>query len=96
MENGLIFLMLLLGCLILINLIATYIIFNTFFKVKERRAYQLIFVWVIPFIGAIFAVYINREDYFEEQRLKKVGNNLNISESEAIGMGASAGHQGGR
>lgn len=77
------------GSLIFLNLCAMYIVFHTYFEVKERRLYQVLFIWLIPFIGALFAIIINREDYFEERRLKKVGNNSNITDSEAVTMASS-------
>lgn len=77
--------------LVILNVIASYIVRNTHFEVKERRTYQLIFVWLLPFIGAIFAIMINREDYFADRKLKKVGNNSNISETQAVNIGSSVG-----
>lgn len=82
------------GSCFLLNTLATYIVLNTYFEVKERRTYQILFVWLLPYIGAIFAVFISREDYFENRRLKKVGNNSNISESQAVNMASSVNHSG--
>lgn len=57
----------LLGFLILLNAVASYIVCKTYFEVKARKVYQLVFVWLIPFIGATLAIYLNRESWFEEE-----------------------------
>lgn len=80
---------LLAGSLIVFNCVGMYVVFQTYFEVKERRLYQVLFIWLVPFIGATLAIYINREDYFEDRRLKKIGNNSNITDSEAINMASS-------
>jgi hypothetical protein len=41
---------------------ACSVIFTTYYEVKERRFYQLIFVWVLPLFGAITVILINREN----------------------------------
>jgi hypothetical protein len=90
LENGSLYILIGIGvALVILNSIASYVILHTHFEVKERRTYQLIFVWVLPFLGAIFAILINREvvfsilinreDYFADRRLNKVGNNSNIT-----------------
>lgn len=81
---------------VLLNLIATYIVLNTYFEIKERKIYQIFFVWLVPFIGSILAIAINREDYFREKHKKQVGNNSNISHSDAVDHAISADHHGGR
>lgn len=92
MEGGSFYILIgITSVLIILNVIASYFILNTHFEVKERRTYQLLFVWGLPFIGAVFAILINREDYFADRRLKKVGNNPNISETQAVNMGSSVG-----
>jgi hypothetical protein len=97
LENGsLITLIVIAASLLVLNLIATYIVLNTHFEVKKRRLYQLLFIWLLPYLGGLFAILINREDYFEERRLKKVGNDSNISESDATSMAVGADHHGGR
>lgn len=73
-----------LGFIVLLNVGASYIVCKTYFEVKARKKYQLLFIWLIPFIGAALAIYVNRESWFEEQRLDKIGNHSNISNSEAI------------
>jgi len=97
MENEMFYVLLaIFVSLLILNGIATFVILNTYFKIKERRIYQILFVWLLPYIGGIFAIYINLEDYFHEKRLNKVGNNSNISDSDAVNMGSSVGHHGGR
>ena len=75
------------GILFILNCIATYIVWNTYFEVKERRKYQTLFIWLVPLIGSFMTIYINREDYFAEKNKLKIGNNPNITDSQAIGMG---------
>lgn len=72
------------GIIIIFNVIATYIVFNTYFEVKERKQYQIIFVWCIPFFGATLAIYLNREEYFKNKRKKKIGNLTAISNDDAV------------
>ncbi len=69
--------------LLVLNLIATYVILNTHFEVKERRLYQLLFAWLLPCVGGLLVIFINLEDYFEERRRKKIGNDGRMSDSQA-------------
>lgn len=63
---------------ILLNLYACYVILTTYFEVKERRYYQIIFVWLLPLIGPITAIYINREDRLVPKPKRQVGNDTSI------------------
>ena len=97
MESALLYIVITLTVVaIILNSIATYVVINTYFEIKERRTYQIIFIWLIPFIGSILAIGINREDYFREKHKKQIGNNSNISHSEAIDHAIAADHHGGR
>lgn len=97
MESALLYIVIALVVIaIILNLIATYIVVNTYFEIKERETYQIIFVWLVPFIGSILAIAINREDYFREKHKKQIGNNSNISHSEAIDHAIAEDHHGGR
>lgn len=73
-----------LGFIVLLNVGASYIVCKTYFEVKARKKYQLLFIWFVPFIGAALAIYINRESWFEKERFDKIGNYSNITNSEAI------------
>jgi len=87
LKNELLYILIAIGLsLVILNMIATYVVLNTYFEVKERRLYQLIFTWLLPFVGALLVIFINLEDYFEERRKKKIGNNPNISDNEASDM----------
>lgn len=79
----------LVGFLVLLNLVASYIVCKTYFEVKARKYYQLGFIWFIPFIGASLAIYLNRESWFEEDRLDKVGNHSNITNAQAISFASA-------
>ena len=97
MESALLYIVIALTVVaVILNSIATYIVLNTYFEIKERKTYQILFVWLIPFIGSILAIAINREDYFREKHKKQIGNNSNISQSEAINHAVAADHHGGR
>ncbi len=62
------------AALIVLNLIASYLILTTYFEVRQARYYQLIFVWLIPFLGAFFAIYFNRTEPYLVKFKRKVGN----------------------
>ena len=64
--------------LIILNIYASYVIFTTYYEVKERRLYQLLFVWLLPLLGAITVIFINREDRLVEKPKRKVGNDTSI------------------
>ena len=81
---------------LLLNIVATYIVFNACFEIKERRLYQTLFIWLVPFIGAFLAIYTNREDYFEEKNKKKIGNQTSITDSEATTHYFGGNNHGGR
>ena len=97
MENIALYLVITFAILLItLNLIATYIVCHTYFVVKSRRSYQILFTWLIPFIGGLLTIYINKEDYFTQKQAKQVGNNPNITESQAIHYASAARHRGGR
>lgn len=97
MENlGLYILTGFLIIVICLNAIASYLVCKTHFIVENRKRNQLIFIWVLPLIGALLAIFINREDYFAQRQRDKVGNNPNITESQAVSFGRAANHRGGR
>ena len=75
-----------------LNIGATFIVCRTYFEVKNRRRNQIIFVWLVPIIGSLLAIFINREDYFAQKHQTQVGNNPNISESEAVTFGVASNH----
>lgn len=77
--------------LLLLNIIATYIVSVTYFEIKQRRVYQLLFVWLFPLLGAILTIYLNREEWFKDKQQNKVGNHTNISDSEAVKHGVGSG-----
>lgn len=93
MEMVFIYLLIIVGVVFISNSIATYIVWNTHFEVKERRIYQTIFIWLVPIVGACMAIYINREDDFAKKQQTQVGNNPNITDSQATTFGN---HTGGR
>ncbi|MCW8923160.1 MAG: hypothetical protein OQK69_05960 [Gammaproteobacteria bacterium] len=97
MENAVLYILIATAVVWLaLNSIATYIIFNTYFEVKKRRLYQILFIWLFPFIGALMAIYLNRQDYFEQKRQRQIGNHTAISDSQAITHAIAANHRGGR
>ena len=69
----------------ILNVIATYIVLNTYFEVKERRLYQIAFIWFVPFIGSILAIFINREEHFERKQERKIGNNTALDDLSTLG-----------
>ena len=79
-----------------LNAIATYIVLNTYFIVKGRRSLQLLVIWLIPYAGAILAIYTNREDYFEQKRKRQIGNNTVFTNADATQHYMGANHRGGR
>jgi hypothetical protein len=77
-DSSFITYILVLSPFILLNLYASYVILTTYFEVKERRYYQLIFVWLLPLLGAITVIFINREDKLVAKPKRKVGNDTSI------------------
>ena len=97
MENSVLYILIATAVVcLLLNSIATYIVFNTYFEVKKRRLYQSLFIWLFPFIGALMAIYLNRQDYFEQKRQRQIGNNPNITNATARQYYIAANHRGGR
>ncbi|MCP3703631.1 MAG: hypothetical protein GY820_23495 [Gammaproteobacteria bacterium] len=97
MENLALYLVVTLAALLIIlNSIATYIVCHTYFEVKERRQYQILFTWLVPFVGSLLTIFINKEDYFAQKHENQVGNNPNITESQAVHYASAARHRGGR
>ena len=97
MENLALYLVIgFVALVIILNSIATYIVCHTYFEIRRRRQYQILFTWLVPVIGPLLTIFINREDYFAQKQAKQVGNNPNISESQAIHYASAARHRGGR
>ncbi len=84
------------GFILILNIIATYIVFKTHFEVKGRRLSQIIFIWCVPFAEGLLAIYLNREEYFERKHKRQIGNNTSITHSEAINHARAVDHDGGR
>ena len=78
------------------NIVATYIVCHTYFEVKNRKRNQIIFIWLVPILGSALAIYLNREDHFHKIRNNQIGNDPNITDSQASVMGVAADHQDGR
>ena len=89
MNNFLIVVPILLLLLVL-NLLAMYIVFRTYFEVKNRRLYQIAVIWLVPFLGAWLVIFINREEFFARKRNGIKGQLTEISDSEAISHAAAA------
>ena len=79
-----------------LNAVASYIVFKTYFEVKNRRLYQMLFIWLLPFLGAMLAIYLNRQDYFEQRRQRQIGNHTSFSNATARSHYIAANHRGGR
>jgi len=81
---------------VLLNSVATYIVFHTFFKVKQRRLYQALFIWLLPVVGALFAIFFNREEYFVQKKTRQVGNHPTIEDTYTASLARKSGGHGGR
>ena len=81
------FLVLLVLALVLLNAYATLILMRTHFEVKNRRKYQVVFVWLVPLVGALMVVYIDSESYIGGGYKHQVGNKSSISRWEAVKQG---------
>jgi len=81
------------GFLFTLNSLAIYIVLNTYFKVKERRLYQILFVWLLPYIGAMFTIYINKQDYYDQKLARKESG---FTDFFATTSYEATNHRGGR
>lgn len=50
-----------LAIVLLLNIRASIIVSRATFLVKERKTWQLIFIWCVPILGAILALYFHTE-----------------------------------
>ncbi|MCX4026809.1 hypothetical protein H0A36_01400 [Endozoicomonas sp. SM1973] len=66
------------------NVYATFVVAKTYFEIKQRRLYQILFIWLVPVIGAALAIYLNLEEYFEQKRSTQIGNSPNITDAQAV------------
>jgi len=81
--------------LLSLNVVATYIVIKTDFIVKARKYYQLLFIWLVPIIGGVFAIALNKEDHFDQnQKPDSSGGPHSTYGEENEYMGAN--HRGGR
>jgi len=97
MDNlGLYIIITLAAIILILNIIATIIAAKTYFVVKARRYYQIALVWIIPIIGALLVIFINKEDYFHQKRERQVGNHPSIKQSDEARVYVAMHHKGGR
>ena len=89
-DPGLIVLVVLGGLTLVLNLLATYITANTYFEVMNRKRNQILFIWLVPVLGACLAIFINREDFFISKHKDKVGNQPEITDRQAVSFGNAA------
>ena len=78
-----------------LNVVATYIVLKTYFLIKARRYYQLLFIWLVPIFGGVIAIAINKEDYFENKKQKDPSGGPH-STYGIINEYRGANHRGGR
>ena len=69
---------------LVLNIRATFIVYNTYFVVKERRMYQMAFIWVLPFVGSILAIYLNKHSFSQQNNKNELGNHPNITDQQAM------------
>ena len=87
MENSALYMIVgMAAFVVILNSIATYIVFHTYFKVKQRRLYQTLFIWLVPVVGGLFAIFFNREEYFAQKRERQVGNHPTVSDTYAASL----------
>ena len=86
MDFNHLLLWLLLALFTSLNTFASYLVGKTHFELKQRRFYQLLFIWFVPVIGALMVIYFHWEELFNQKSKPQVGNNPNISDSQAITM----------
>lgn len=55
--------LIIIGTAVLIaNIWATIVVARSPFAIKERKVFQIIFIWCIPIIGASMAIFFNTEN----------------------------------
>jgi hypothetical protein len=92
MINTLILIALL--CLIAINFMASIYIGKAPGYELTQKIIQVILVWLIPYFGAFFFSAFLWFDRKENGRNREVGNNTNITKSEAIDQAITTSHYG--
>ncbi|WP_163836284.1 hypothetical protein [Spartinivicinus ruber] len=78
-----------LALIVISNVYATFVVAKTYFEIKQRRLYQILFIWLVPVIGAALAIYLNLENYFEQKRSTQIGNHPNITDAQAVTLAAT-------
>ena len=71
---------------VVLNSIATFIVLRTYFVVKNRRLYQLLLIWLVPVLGALLIIFIDREEYFAQKKHRQVGNHSELSDTYAASI----------
>ena len=81
--------------LIVINVMASIYIWKAPAYESSQKVVQIIFIWLVPYFGAFF---FSGFLWFERKETKKVnrkiGNDSNITNSEAVDQAVSTGHYG--
>jgi hypothetical protein len=87
-----------LGFTILLNLVATVMVVRSDFETPLQKALQLIFAWVVPFIGSIIVIAVRRSLRSDTKSRFASGSSgdtwLPGSGPESDGYGGDAGHGG--
>lgn len=75
--------------LLVANLLATYMAIKSSFNDRAKKAFQTLFVWLVPILGAIFTILANKQlrDY---KREKQTGNDTAITDNNAIDLELSS------
>ena len=81
--------------LLTLNVVATFVVVRTEFVVKARKYYQLLFIWLVPILGGVLAIVLNKEDHFHHERKSDPsgGPHSTYGETDEY-LGAN--HKGGR
>ena len=73
------------------NIFSSLYIGNADAYEKKQKIVQITLIWLVPIIGSIFFSLFLYQDRKEIKINKQIGNNSNISHSEAISHGSQEG-----
>jgi hypothetical protein len=81
---------------VIVNMAASLYISKAPAYERSQKQIQIVLIWVLPIIGALFFSYFLWIDRMSHKLEKQIGNNTTISNSDAVHHYFGTNHRGGR
>ena len=80
--------------IVLVNIVVTIAVVRSTAYERPQKLFQLVLIWLLPFVGAALSWYVLREETRSEIRNIAEGN-IYIDDTDQVGTHDHSGHHGG-